>query len=64
MSVAVAPEHAAAGLWRAGDRVTVLTNGKPGVTTASGLAGVLLSPVRVLSVLPKVTTSARTASCW
>jgi Flp pilus assembly protein CpaB len=53
MSMALAPEHAAAGLLRAGDRVAVLASGKPGDTIASGRAGVLLSPVRVLSVLPQ-----------
>ena len=51
MSVALAPEHAAAGLLRAGDRVTVLASGKPDATGPSVQAGVLLSPVRVLSVL-------------
>jgi len=50
MSLALAPEHAAAGLLRAGDRVAVVASGKPGEQPAVR-AGVLLSPVRVLSVL-------------
>jgi Flp pilus assembly protein CpaB len=49
MSVAVAPEHAAAGLLRAGDRVAVVASGtrdQPEVR-----AGVALTSVPVLSVL-------------
>ncbi len=51
MSVALAPEHAAAGLLRAGDRVAVVASGKPGETGVG--SGVLLSPVSVLSVLTR-----------
>lgn len=53
MSLALAPEHAAAGALRPGDRVAVVASAKPGDTTAGvgGHAGIVLSPVRVLSVL-------------
>jgi Flp pilus assembly protein CpaB len=51
MSLAVAPEHAAAGQVRAGDQVAVVASGKQGETDVP--SGVLLSPVRVLSVLPQ-----------
>jgi Flp pilus assembly protein CpaB len=49
MSLAVAPEHAAAGTLRAGDRVAVVASGKPDQPFTP--AQVLLSPVQVLSVL-------------
>jgi Flp pilus assembly protein CpaB len=49
MSVAVAPEHAAAGLLRAGDRVAVVASGTPDQPDVR--AGVVLSSVPVLSVL-------------
>jgi Flp pilus assembly protein CpaB len=49
MSVAVAPEHAAAGTLRAGDQVAVVASSPPEQPTA-GRAGLLLSPVRVVSV--------------
>jgi Flp pilus assembly protein CpaB len=49
MSLAVAPEHAAAGMLRPGDRVAVVASGKPGQPET--IAQVLLSPVQVLSVL-------------
>jgi Flp pilus assembly protein CpaB len=49
MSVAVAPEHAAAGTLRAGDQVAVVASSPPDQPTA-GRAGVLLSPVPVISV--------------
>jgi Flp pilus assembly protein CpaB len=49
MSLAVAPEHAAAGMLRPGDRVAVVASGKPDQPYAQ--AQVLLSPVQVLSVL-------------
>jgi Flp pilus assembly protein CpaB len=49
MSLAVAPEHAAAGMLRPGDRVAVVASGKPGQPET--IAQVLLSPVEVLSVL-------------
>jgi Flp pilus assembly protein CpaB len=48
MSVAVAPEHAAAGLLRAGDRVAVVASGT--VDQPDVRAGVVLSSVPVLSV--------------
>jgi Flp pilus assembly protein CpaB len=48
MSLAVAPEHAAAGLLRGGDRVAVVASGKQDQPAA--YAQVLLSPVPVLSV--------------
>jgi Flp pilus assembly protein CpaB len=47
--VAVAPEHAAAGLLRAGDRVAVVASGTPDQPDVR--AGVVLSSVPVLSVL-------------
>lgn len=50
MSVAVAPEHAAAGTLRAGDQVAVVASSAPDQPTATR-AEVLLSPVPVLSVL-------------
>jgi Flp pilus assembly protein CpaB len=49
MSLAVAPEHAAAGMLRTGDRVAVVASGKPDQPYTQ--AQVLLSPVQVLSVL-------------
>jgi Flp pilus assembly protein CpaB len=49
MSVAVAPEHAAAGMLQPGDRVAVVASGKPGQPEIR--AQVLLSPVQVLSVV-------------
>jgi Flp pilus assembly protein CpaB len=49
MSLAVAPEHAAAGMLRPGDRVAVVASGKP--DQPQTIAQVLLSPVQVLSVL-------------
>jgi Flp pilus assembly protein CpaB len=49
MSLAVAREHAAAGMLRPGDRVAVVASGKPDQPYAQ--AQVLLSPVQVLSVL-------------
>jgi Flp pilus assembly protein CpaB len=49
MSLAVAPEHAAAGMLRAGDQVAVIASGKPDQPDAR--AEVVLSPVPVLSVL-------------
>jgi Flp pilus assembly protein CpaB len=49
MSVAVAPEHAAAGLLRAGDRVAVVASGAPDQPDVR--AGVVLSSVPVLSVM-------------
>jgi Flp pilus assembly protein CpaB len=49
MSVAVAPEHAAAGTLRAGDQVAVVASSPPEQPTA-GRAAVLLSPVPVISV--------------
>ena len=48
MSLAVAPEHAAAGLLRGGDRVAVVASGPSEQPAAR--AQVLLSPVQVLSV--------------
>jgi len=48
MSVAVAPEHAAAGALQPGDRVAVVASGRPGQPEVR--AQVLLSPVQVLSV--------------
>ena len=48
MSVAVAPEHAAAGLLQAGDRVAVVASGTPDQPDVR--AGVVLSSVPVLSV--------------
>ncbi len=53
MSLALAPEHAAAGQLRAGDQVAVVASGKPDDPGAGVASGVLLSPVRVLSVLPQ-----------
>src|SRR6266540_6073172 len=53
MSLALAPEHAAAGQLRAGDRVAVVASGKPEETSGDVGSGVLLSPVQVLSVLPQ-----------
>jgi len=53
MSLAVAPEHAAAGQLRAGDRVAVVASGKPDEPSTEAASGVLLSPVQVLSVLPQ-----------
>jgi Flp pilus assembly protein CpaB len=52
MSVAVAPEHAAAGRLRAGDQVAVVASSPPDqpTTGTTGRAGVLLSPVPVISV--------------
>jgi len=50
MSVAVSPEHAAAGTLRAGDQVAVVASGAPDQPTAAR-AEVLLSPVPVLSVV-------------
>jgi Flp pilus assembly protein CpaB len=50
MSVAVAPEHAAAGTLRAGDQVAVVASSPPDQPTATR-AEVLLSPVPVLSVV-------------
>jgi len=50
MSVAVAPEHAAAGILRAGDEVAVVSSSPPDQPT-SARAEVLLSPVLVLSVV-------------
>jgi Flp pilus assembly protein CpaB len=52
MSLALAPEHAAAGQLRAADQVAVVASGKPDDPGAGVGSGVLLSPVRVLSVLP------------
>ncbi len=52
MSLALAPEHAAAGQLRAGDQVAVVASGKPDDPGAGVGSGVLLSPVRVLSMLP------------
>jgi Flp pilus assembly protein CpaB len=49
MSLAVGPEHAAAGTLRAGDRVAVVASGKADQPYTQ--AQVLLSPVQVLSVL-------------
>jgi Flp pilus assembly protein CpaB len=49
MSVAVAPEHAAAGALRAGDQVAVVASSPPDQPAAR--AAVLLSPVPVLSVV-------------
>jgi hypothetical protein len=49
MSLALAPEHAAAGLVRAGDRVAVVASGTPDQPDVR--AGVVLSSVPVLSVL-------------
>jgi Flp pilus assembly protein CpaB len=49
MSLAVAPEHAAAGTLRAGDQVAVVASSAPDQPTATR-AEVLLSPVLVLSV--------------
>jgi Flp pilus assembly protein CpaB len=49
MSLAVAPEHAAAGLLRAGDRVAVVASGTPDQPDVR--AGVVLPSVPVLSVL-------------
>ena len=48
----MAPEHAAAGQLRAGDQVAVVASGKPDDPGAGVGSGVLLSPVRVLSMLP------------
>src|SRR6266702_3062697 len=53
MSLALAPEHAAAGQLRAGDRVAVVASGKPDEPGGDVGSGVLLSPVQVLSVLPQ-----------
>jgi len=53
MSLALAPEHAAAGQLRAGDRVAVVASGKPDQPSSQPGSGVLLSPVSVLSVLPQ-----------
>jgi Flp pilus assembly protein CpaB len=53
MSLALAPEHAAAGQLRAGDRVAVVASGKPDEPRADVGSEVLLSPVSVLSVLPQ-----------
>jgi Flp pilus assembly protein CpaB len=50
MSLAVAPEHAAAGLLQAGDRVAVIASGKP--DQPDRRADVVLSPVPVLSIHP------------
>jgi Flp pilus assembly protein CpaB len=50
MSLAVAPEHAAAGLLQAGDRVAVVASGKP--DQPDRRADVVLSPVPVLSIHP------------
>jgi Flp pilus assembly protein CpaB len=55
MSVAVAPEHAAAGTLRAGDQVAVVASSSPDQPTA-GRAEVLLSPVPVVAV--RATTEA------
>jgi Flp pilus assembly protein CpaB len=49
MSVAMAPEHAAAGTLRAGDQVAVVASNPPDQPTA-GRAEVVLSPVPVLAV--------------
>ena len=49
MSLALAPEHAAAGMLRGGDRVAVVTSGRQDQPETR--ARVLLSPVRVLAVL-------------
>ena len=51
MSLALAPEHAAAGQLRAGDRVAVVASGKSDQPSSGEESGVLLSPVQVLSVL-------------
>jgi Flp pilus assembly protein CpaB len=51
MSLALAPEHAVAGQLRAGDQVAVVASGRPDQTNTDVASGVLLSPVRVLSVL-------------
>jgi len=51
MSLALAPEHAAAGQLRAGDQVAVVASGKPDETSTDVASALLLSPVRVLSVL-------------
>jgi Flp pilus assembly protein CpaB len=53
MSLAVAAEHAAAGQLRAGDQVAVVASGNPEQPSGGVGSGVLLSPVRVLSVLPQ-----------
>jgi Flp pilus assembly protein CpaB len=52
MSVAVAPEHAAAGTLRAGDQVAVVASSPPDQPTTgiTARAGVLLSQVPVISV--------------
>jgi Flp pilus assembly protein CpaB len=50
MSVAVAPEHAAAGTLRAGDQVAVVASSPPEQSTTAR-AAVLLSPVLVVSVV-------------
>jgi Flp pilus assembly protein CpaB len=55
MSLAVAPEHAAAGQLRAGDQVAVVASGEPDQPSGEVGSGVLLSPVQVLSVLPQGT---------
>lgn len=57
MSLALAPEHAAAGQLRAGDQVAVVASGKPDDPGTGVGSGVLLSPVQVLSVLPQGTDS-------
>jgi Flp pilus assembly protein CpaB len=59
MSLALAPEHAAAGALRPGDRVAVVASAKPGDTSAGvgGRSGIVLSPVRVLSVLDQADDS-------
>ncbi len=53
MSLAVAPEHAAAGQLRAGDQVAVVASGSQDQPNGGVGSGVLLSPVQVLSVLPQ-----------
>jgi Flp pilus assembly protein CpaB len=49
MSLAVAPEHAAAGLLQAGDRVAVVASGKPDQPSLAR-AEVVLSSVPILSI--------------
>jgi Flp pilus assembly protein CpaB len=57
MSLAVGPEHAAAGQLRAGDQVAVVASGNPEEPSGGVGSGVLLSPVRVLSVLAQDDTA-------
>jgi Flp pilus assembly protein CpaB len=57
MSLAVAPEHAAAGRLRAGDRVAVVASGKPDQPSPAR-AEVALFPVPVLAVHPPADAAA------